>query len=123
MLFEQYIAGFHNLLDKISTLNIDNKVKGYLLLRQASLLPPAKNFQVGPASGIYNILHFTTALRNFFINQSPPEATLNTQYTPADSNNCRQVKLNNRNVAHPLSTIEKVPERPIFSYKSTYCMD
>ena len=48
---EQFIAGFHTRLDKISDLKMDEKLKGHLLLRQSGLDTHTRNMNVGAASG------------------------------------------------------------------------
>lgn len=87
MSVEQYIAGFHSRLDKISTLQLDNKLKGHLLLRQAALAPQDRNMLVGAASGSYDVQHLTAALRNAYMNQTPVDTSLTTQGSTASSHN------------------------------------
>lgn len=70
---EQLIAGFHSRLDTIASLNLDNKLKGHLLLCQASLSRNDKNALVGAASGSYDVVNLTTALRNAFMRVSKVE--------------------------------------------------
>jgi len=52
---EQFIAGFHTRLDKISSLKLDEKLKGHLLLRQAGLDTHSRNMIIGAASGSYDV--------------------------------------------------------------------
>lgn len=79
MSVEQYIAGFHSRLDKIATLNLDDKLKGHLLLRQASLQMHEKNMLIGAASGSYDVKNLTAAMRNAYIQQAPAESSMNTR--------------------------------------------
>eukprot|EP00171_Calliarthron_tuberculosum_P005577 IDg5577t1 len=63
---EQFIAGFHTRLDRIAELNINNKLKGHLLLRQAGLDHNARSMIVGAASGSYEVDTIATALRQMY---------------------------------------------------------
>lgn len=67
---DQYVAGFHSRLDKISTLEPDGNLKGHFLLRQASLSPFDCNLVVGAASGSYDVKDVGNALRNAFRKES-----------------------------------------------------
>ena len=51
MTIEEYIAGFHAHLDKLSELSLTDKLKGHLLLRQAGLDSRTRNVIVRSASG------------------------------------------------------------------------
>ena len=61
---EHFISGFHTRVDKISQLNLDDKLKGHLLLRQASLILQERHIIVGASSGIYDVNDISAALRN-----------------------------------------------------------
>jgi len=63
---EQFIAGFHTRLDKISSLALDEKLKGHLLLRQAGLDSHTKNMIIGAASGSYDVTSISNSLRQAF---------------------------------------------------------
>ena len=78
MTVEQYIAGFHSRLDRISSLKMDNKLKGHLLLRQASLETQEKNMVIGAESGNHDITYLSSALRNAYVNHLPSSSTMNT---------------------------------------------
>ncbi len=78
---EQFIAGFHTRLHKISSLNIDDKLKGHLLLRQANLDPMDKSMIVGAASGKYDVNSISGALRQAY-RSNPPSGT-NMRTTPS----------------------------------------
>lgn len=84
---EQYISEIHCRLDNISTLQLYDKLKGHLMLRQASLTPQDQNMVVGAVSGSYNIQHLTTAIRNAYMKQIPIESSLTTQRAAAPSCN------------------------------------
>lgn len=82
---DQFIAGFHSRLDKISSLCIDEKLKGHLLLRQANLDMHERNIILGSASGQYEAQHITKSIRNSFRTRSPYDSTMST--TAYESNN------------------------------------
>jgi len=63
---EQFIAGFHTRLDKISSLELDEKLKGHLLLRQAGLDTHSRNMIIGAASGSYDVTSIANSLRQAF---------------------------------------------------------
>jgi len=63
---EQFIAGFHTRLDKISSLKLDEKLKGHLLLRQAGLDTHSRNMIIGAASGSYDVTSIANSLRQAF---------------------------------------------------------
>ena len=52
---EQFIPGFQKRVDKILQLNLDEKLKGHLLLRQAELVYHEKHAVIGAASGSYDV--------------------------------------------------------------------
>lgn len=64
MCVEKFIAGFHNRLDKIASLNLDDIQKGYLLLSHAALQPLDKQRLVGVASTSYDLADLKVSLRN-----------------------------------------------------------
>ena len=78
MSVEQYIAGFHSRLDRISSLKMDDKLKGHLLLRQAMLDTHEKNMILGAASGNHDVNRLTSALRNAYIDSTPSNTNMNT---------------------------------------------
>jgi len=70
---EQFIAGFHTRLDKISSLKLDEKLKGHLLLRQAGLDTHSRNMILGAASGNYAVTSIANSLRQAYrLNNSTP---------------------------------------------------
>ncbi len=60
-------------------LNIDAKLKGHLLLRQAALDAQDRNVIVGATSGKYDVTNITNALRQAYRNARRPNATMTTQ--------------------------------------------
>ena len=72
---EYFISGFHTRVDKISDLNLDDKLKGHLLLRQADLVQHERQVIVGAASGSYDVSRISAALRNVYRDGAPAEAT------------------------------------------------
>ncbi len=78
---EQFIAGFHVRLDKISDLNMDDKLKGHLLLRQAGLDTHTRNMIVGAASGQYDVGSISAALRQAYRGATAPPSM--TTHPPA----------------------------------------
>ncbi len=79
---EQFIAGFHTRLDKIAELNIDTKLKGHLLLRQAGLDTHTRNMIVGAASGKYDASTISNALRQAYRNTHKPASMASTPQCP-----------------------------------------
>ncbi len=76
MTIEEFIAGFHTRLDKIASLNMDDKLKGHLLLRQALLDNQDRNMIIGAASGKYEVKHVGAALRSAFRNRETPMSSM-----------------------------------------------
>lgn len=72
---EYFISGFHMSVDKNAELNINNKLKGHLLLRQANFEENARHTILGASSGNYDVPSITSALRNVFQTSSPADAT------------------------------------------------
>ena len=72
---EHFISGFHTRVDKIAELNLSDKLKGHLLLRQADLETTERHVVIGAASGSYNVTDVSSALRNIYRN-SPPNAAI-----------------------------------------------
>ena len=66
MTVEEYVAGFHVRVDKIASHNLDEKIKGHLMLHQAGLDDQTRNMIVGAASGNYNVSSILAALRQAF---------------------------------------------------------
>lgn len=75
---KQFIVGVHSWLDEISLLNIDEKPKGNLLLRQTSLQLHEKNILVGAASGSFSVLSLRSALQNEYQKSQPIGGTMTT---------------------------------------------
>lgn len=78
---EHFISGFHTRVDKISDLNLDDKLKGHLLLRQADLVQQERHVVIGAASGSYDVNRISASLRNIYRNGAPTEST---QFIPED---------------------------------------
>lgn len=110
---EQYIAGFHSRLDKIASLEIDEKLKGHLLLRQASLSSQEKNMLVGAASGSYDISKLTAAMRNAYINSPPTDSTMNSQGQVARTAQT-DASRNSRRTDRSAPSQQNTPVRPTF---------
>ena len=66
MTIEEYIAGVHARLDKLSELSLTDKLKGHLLLRQAGMDSNTRNVIIGSASGCYEVAKISAALRQAF---------------------------------------------------------
>lgn len=104
---EQYIAGFHSRLDKIATLNLDNKLKVYLLLHQATFPQHHKNMIVGAASGSYDVMRLTASLLDAYIHTGPVASTMASRNTTTHPllNEARQNNLQNeRSDSNPQSS-------------------
>ncbi len=67
---ETCIAGFHARLDKLAELNLNSKLQGHLLLRQARIDTHSKNMIIGASSGSYEVRAISSALRQAFRNYS-----------------------------------------------------
>lgn len=72
MTFEQFISGFHNRLDAISELQMNDKLKGHLLLGQAKLDAHTKNLIVDAASRSFEVESIATVLRQAYTSNNPP---------------------------------------------------
>lgn len=88
---EQYIAGFHSRLEKIACLDLNNKLKGHLLLQKSALTTQNKNLVVGSASGNYDITHLIAAMRNAFMHQTPLDASMATNTTQDTGSNHHEI--------------------------------
>lgn len=84
---EHFISGFHTRVDKISSLNLDDKLKGHLMLRQADLEYQEKHVVIGAASGSYDVNHISAALRNIYRLATPSGATHHGRGSNFDSDN------------------------------------
>lgn len=78
MSVEEFIVGFHSRLDKISKLDMNDELKGHLLLKQANLDNHDRNLVVGAAGGDYSLQALATSLRNAFRAEGFPAASMNT---------------------------------------------
>lgn len=85
------MSGFHSRFDMVANLNIDDIFKGFMLLRQAWLSIQDNNIIVGSASGNFDVVHLTAALRNSFRLNPPAESTMAT-HQPDKNQNPRDVK-------------------------------
>lgn len=61
---EPFISTFHTRVDKIASLNLDEKLKGHLLLRQADLQYHDQHIFVGAPNGSYDVNQVSAALRS-----------------------------------------------------------
>lgn len=75
---DEFVIGFHSRLEKISTLALDETLKGHILLRQANLDPHDRNIIIGSAGGNYSLQSLSTALRNAFRAEGMPATSMNT---------------------------------------------
>ena len=82
---EHFISGFHTRVDKISELNLNDKLKGHLLLRQADLAANERHVVIGASSGSYNVGDVSAALRNIYRNSG--SSTPATHRTSSQNNN------------------------------------
>ena len=93
MTVEQSIAGFHVRLDRLSSLNIDEKLKSHLLLRHADLDARDRNMIVGSAAGKYEASYICSALGQAY--RCPAlqndRATHNTMPTPSNCRTCKRM--------------------------------
>eukprot|EP00171_Calliarthron_tuberculosum_P009567 IDg9567t1 len=105
---EQFIAGFHARLDRIADLQIDEKLKGHLLLRQAYLDSHTRNMIVGAAGGKYEVSHISSALRQAYRTTQKPQ-TMTTQ--PGD-NSGYENRSNNANRSNKRYSTSKHPRQP-----------
>ncbi len=62
MSVEEFRAGFHSRLDKLSDLQMNDKLKGHLLLGQAGLDNSTQNLFAGSAAGNYDIAKISSPL-------------------------------------------------------------
>ena len=72
MAVEQFIAGLHSRIDKITDHNMDEKLKGHVLLRAAGLDAYFRNIIVGSSAGNYDVKSISGALRQAFRNNHKP---------------------------------------------------
>lgn len=70
-----FISGFHTRVEKISDVNVDDKLKGHLLLRQADVVQQEQNTVIGASSSIYGINRISSYFPNVYRNDAPTEAT------------------------------------------------
>lgn len=77
MSVEEFVVGFHSRLDRISKLDMNDELKGHLLLKQANLDSHDRNLVVGAAGGDYTLQALATSLRNAFRTEGLPPASMN----------------------------------------------
>lgn len=70
---EPYIAGFFTRLDKIAPLQLDGKLKGHLLLRNAHLNEHSRNMVFSASFGKYDAASMTRAVRTVFHTSNVPD--------------------------------------------------
>ena len=66
MTVEEYISGFFTRLNRLANLQIDDILKGHLLLRQAGLESKERALVVAASSGSWDINRITASLRQLF---------------------------------------------------------
>lgn len=120
-LFGAIHCGIHSRLVKISSLELDNKLKGHPLLRQAHLHSQEENMMFCAASGSYEVRNLTSALRNAYINSSPsPDPSLSTQPNPPRSSPYQRTSTDNRRNDSPIPKSNMDPSQPTFyTYKTS----
>lgn len=72
---EHFISGIHTRIDKIAELNLNDKLKGHLLLRQEDLEHQERHVVIGEASGRYDVHKVSAALHNIYRNGEVVSAT------------------------------------------------
>lgn len=72
MTVEHFIAGFHSRIDKVADLQLDDKLKGHLLLRASGLDSHTRNIIIGASSGNYNVANITSSLRQAYRSSHKP---------------------------------------------------
>lgn len=77
---KQYIAGFCYRLDKIASLQLDDKLKGHLFDHQACRPQHRRNILIGASSGSYDIRDLTTDIRNSYGESIHPSHPLTPTY-------------------------------------------
>ena len=105
---EEFVIGFHSRLDKITSLKLDDLLKGHLLLRQANLDPYDRNIIVGSAGGNYSLQSISVALKNAYRTGGFPTASMNStppqQGQPSRRDNSahhRRPRRNNQDANNP----------------------
>lgn len=78
MLVHELVVGLHARLDKISTLEVKDVLKGHLLLHQALLHGHDRSMSIGSAGGDYSLQTLSTSLRNDYRAESPPPSSMAT---------------------------------------------
>lgn len=80
-------------MDRALSLNMDDKLKGHLLLRHANLDTRDKNMVVGATSGKYEVAHISAALRQEYrhTNSSDDSFSHNTTSMSYDCRICKRI--------------------------------
>lgn len=112
MTVEHFIAGFHSRIDKIADLQIDDKLKGHLLLKAAALDYYTKNIIVGTAAGNFEISCVSSALRQVYRSKIKPISAPSMSPRPDAPLKKDTNKRNNRHHegdTHPQNRSDKKP--------------
>lgn len=103
LLIEEFVVGFHSSLDIVSNLEINNEVKGHLLLKQAKLDSHDRNLVVEAAGDDCFLQTPATSLKNAFRSKGLPPASMNTRQprycaspTTASANSGNHARQNTR---------------------------
>lgn len=113
----KFVVVFHTRLDKISKLDMNEELKGHLLLKHANLDTHDCNLVIGAAGGDYSLQSLATSLRNSFRSEGLPTSSMNTNpsrsrcYQPSSPNNYNssKVRLTSRHTSKP-----PIPGDPLF---------
>lgn len=94
---EHFVSGSTTSVDEISKLSLDDKLKGHLLLHQASLTQQKRHVVIAAASGSYDVHRMSLALKNIYRKIPPSVGTShltnrNHQYTHGDTRMKRRVR-------------------------------
>ncbi len=73
---ETFITGFHARLDKLAELNLNSKLQGHLMLRQANLNRQSRSIIFGAASGSYEVRAIANALRQAYRNNALQDSSM-----------------------------------------------
>lgn len=75
---DEFAVEFHTRPDKVHKLELNDKLKGHLLLRPANLNAHDKNIIVGSASGDYSLQAQSTSPRNAYRREGLRPSSMNT---------------------------------------------
>lgn len=78
---DHFITEFPARSDKVSSLNMDVKLKGHILLQRACLSLQDRNIVIGSTSCNYSVICIISAIRKTFRSRTPYDSTLVTTTT------------------------------------------